>query len=329
MKKIILALMLTGATTAMAQSANKVYTMKVEKNDGTVIEHAVNDVKEITFSEQEVLLAFGDIEAADFSYKGETKEFPVNANIAFTAECSNPNATVTVAGNKVNVTMPYATAIYEKEYTLTLKAADSTLGLADATTTIRQESPVTKESGVAENDRLTASDGNARVKTKDSYKYGTFEWTFSEVNLESGYFTINNWAGDLFYMLRFGADMHQAGAGGFITANDTRKINFGRTDGWDGGWSVVYQFDEGTYPSPADMKKLKVIMEPTDKKVGSYPIISRKVYINDALVCDDSTWGGDIWAASNAPGFNYLFGIEGGTGTITIDSFEYTPYQAQ
>ena len=54
--------------------------------------------------------------------------------------------------------------------------------------------------------------------------------------------------------------------------------------------------------------------------------LSRKVWINDVLVLDNSTNVGDVWQEGcTQAGFNYLFGIESGTGTMTIESFEYKP----
>ena len=44
------------------------------------------------------------------------------------------------------------------------------------------------------------------------------------------------------------------------------------------------------------------------------------------LVLDNSTNVGDVWQEGcTQAGFNYLFGIESGTGTMTIESFEYKP----
>ena len=74
------------------------------------------------------------------------------------------------------------------------------------------------------------------------------------------------------------------------------------------------------------MKKLKVVMAPTGRKLNANPLISRKIYINDLLVCDDSTWGGDVWADSDEPGLYYLFGIENCSGDfIKLESFSFTP----
>ena len=72
-------------------------------------------------------------------------------------------------------------------------------------------------------------------------------------------------------------------------------------------------------------------MEPITRTGGATPFgLSRKVYINDVLVSDEGQNVGDVWASSSTQaGFQYLFGIESGVGSMTIDSFEYIPYAAE
>ena len=82
------------------------------------------------------------------------------------------------------------------------------------------------------------------------------------------------------------------------------------------------------------MKVLKIEIFPTTRTgTEMNQTLSRKVYINDVLVCDNSTNVGDIWqSGSSHEGFQYNFGIGSddehglGNGTMTIDSFEYIPY---
>ena len=75
------------------------------------------------------------------------------------------------------------------------------------------------------------------------------------------------------------------------------------------------------------MKTLRLRIEPTERSGKEQnKAVSRKVWINDQLVLDNSTNVGDVWQeGSTQAGFNYLFGSEAGTGTMTIESFEYKP----
>ena len=208
-----------------------------------------------------------------------------------------------------------------------LKAAVENSPLETQTMTVTQETAVTPESGQLDGNTLTATAGNARVKSKGEYKYGEFIWKFSEVNLESGYFSINNWAGSVYLMLRFGNNDHQLSAGGELTVNG-QKVCFGFDNGWGGLWNDIKQFTDGSYPTDvAELRSLRLRIEPTERSgTQQNKTLSRKVWINDVLVLDNSTNVGDVWQeGSTQAGFNYLFGIESGTGTMTIESFEYKP----
>ena len=117
----------------------------------------------------------------------------------------------------------------------------------------------------------------------------------------------------MYLMLRFGNNDHQLSAGGEVTVNGQR-VCFGFDNGWGGLWNDSKQFIEGSYP--ADVKELRSL------RLRIEPTLSRKVWINDVLVLDNSTNVGDVWQeGSTQAGFNYLFGIESGTGTMTIESF--------
>ncbi len=266
-------------------------------------------------------------EETTFSYNGGERTYYVDSNIDWAVSCDDDNVTATKLDNEsFSLKIGPAKSLSDKTFCITIHDTADGSALKPQTMTVTQQSPVVVESGIFEDNTLTAASGTARLKTRENYKYGIFEWTFSEVNLTTGYFSINNWGRNIYFMLQFGPDKHQIGAGGLVECNSGRKVNFGRTDGWDGGWNVGYQFDQGTYPAPSEMKKLKVVMEPTGRKLNANPLISRKIYINDLLVCDDSTWGGDVWADSDEPGLYYLFGIENCSGDfIKLESFSFTP----
>lgn len=264
-----------------------------------------------------------------FGYAGATKTYYVDANVEWTATSENAYAKVEkVDDESFTVTLPYARSFADQTTQIVLKPVEEDSPLEAKTLSVVQETAVTLESGSLDGNTLTAvGDGNARVKTKGEYKYGEFIWTFSEIRLESGYFSINNWAGSVYLMLRFGNGNHQLGTGGEVTVNG-QPVHFGFDNGWDGRWNDTKQFEEGTYPEDiAEMKTLRLRIEPTERSgTQQNKTLSRKVWINDQLVLDNSTNVGDVWQeGSTQAGFNYLFGIEAGTGTMTIESFEYKP----
>ncbi len=263
-----------------------------------------------------------------FGYAGGTKTYYVDANVDWTVSSDNADAVVEKTGEEsFTVTLPFARAFADKQTAITLQAAAENSPLEAQTMTVTQETAVTPESGQLDGNTLTANAGNARVKSKGEYKYGEFIWNFSEVNLESGYFSVNNWAGAVYLMIQFGNDRHQLSSGGEVTVNG-QKVHFGFDNGWGGRWNDAKQFTAGSYPADVkELRSLRLRIEPT-KRTGTQQnnTLSRKVWINDVLVLDNSTNVGDVWQeGSTQKGFNYLFGIEAGTGTMTIESFEYKP----
>lgn len=315
------------ATAVLSEGARRTATVTIENGFETKSFDVVQDG---------VMLEFGALENPEtdlvFGYTGETKTYSVEANVGWTVTSDNEEAVLTKAddGNSFTVQLPYSKYIYDKETVITISPEDLGLPLDPKTMTVTQEACAAKENDAVQLDGATLTttvSGNARVKTFDTFKYGTFIWTFSDIDLESGYFTVNNWAGACYLMIRFGADTHQLGSGGTVSING-QNVCFGFDNGWGGLWNNTVQFTD--YPSSvSDMKTLRLTMEPINR-AGTYRGISRKVYINDVLVSDEGVNVGDIWASgSTQVGFQYLFGIESGVGTMTIDSFEYIPYTAE
>ncbi len=311
------------ATAVLSEGARRTVTVTVENGFET---------RSFDVVQEGVSLEFGALENPEtdliFGYAGEIRTYSVEANVGWTVTSDNEDAVLTkVDESSFTVQLPYSRYIYDKETVITLSPEDPGLPLDPKTMTVIQGSCVKKENDAVSLVGATLStsvSGNARVSTRDAFKYGTFIWTFSDIDLQSGYFTVNNWAGSCYLMIRFGADTHQLGAGGTANING-QNVCFGFDNGWGGLWNNTVQFSD--YPSSvSEMKTLRLTMEPIDR-AGTYRGISRKVYINDVLVSDEGVNVGDIWApGSTQVGFNYLFGIESGVGTMTIDSFEYIPY---
>lgn len=316
-------------------------------SDPVSIEVAARDIKETTVDAAAFVkteFGFAPTEDTYFSYKGASKTYTVNASAgaAWTLTADSDDVTLSATEGTgtqtVTVTLPYSKYIYEKSYTLTLSAA----GQEAKTLTVKQQSCVDPNQsspvGLTSTDgTLTAENAAAMVKTYDKFKYGTFIIKFSEIDLTSGFFYMNNWEGETYLAIRLGGtgNTNHLSAGGNITLSWGRQVNFGFDNGWGNRWGVTPEFTD--YPAVNDMKVLKIEMFPTTRTgTEMNQTLSRKVYINDVLVCDNSTNVGDIWQnGSSHEGFQYNFGIGSddehglGNGSMTIESFEYIPYSAE
>ena len=323
------------------------------------VENAEGDFRTVIITQEgPVTLKFSDYDqtARTFVYAGETKKFHIDASMLWKVSCSDPDVTIfpsqgTTSGD-IEVTLPYSKYINDKTYTLTLRSDDPDIQMTPATMIITQDSfadPVGSPdlSGFT----LTADNGTAYVKSKDYWKYGTFEWTFSNVNLTSGYFDINNWGADnVVLMIRFGGSSANGTNDNLFSAKinsdsqcliiNGKKVFWSVDNGWESGWNQDFQYT--TDIALGELKTFKLEIKPqTWSGFTQNNVVSRKIWINDVLVfefskdvCPDpernGKWcGGDIWqSGSTHPGLQYQFGIGGtGNGSMTIDSFKYTPYE--
>ena len=313
------------------------------------LEIAARDIKETTIGAEEVPGAgfgFAATEDLTFSYKGAAKTYTVNApaGTAWTLAADSEDVTLEPAsGNgtaQVKVTLPYSKYIYDKDYTLTLSAD----GEENQTLAITQQSCVdlTQSSTVpSENGTLTANGDRAMVKTYDQFKYGTYIWTFSDVDITNGYFMLNNNEGAAYLYIRYnGSDKNLIAAGGTLNIGGI-DVCFGTDNGWNYRGNGTWNFT-GNFPTDnTQLETIKLVMEPTTRAKGSEHadgftgnILLRQVYVNDVLVSERKDIG-DIWQeGSTHPGFQYEFGIacddaSQTNGTMTIESFEYIPYTAE
>ena len=338
-------------------------TLTVTLADGTAatgtisnLTVAARDIKAETitlgdFGYPEFGFAPGGSDLTNFSYKGEQKTYTVCApegtawTLAADSEDVSLSATEGTGMQKVTVTLPYSKYIYNKEYTLTLKAA----GQTDITLTITQNACVSNPVGITTTDgTLTAENSSATVKTYDKFKYGTFVWKFSNVNLTSGYFLINNWEmyngvnSNLF--VRFGDidddktgfvdregkptyPLHVLSADGKYTIGGN-TVHFGFENGWGGNWGYAGFFNAvADCPQTVnEMTTVKLVLEPVDRLGGQNSgwgtkTLKRELYINDKLMITNQEITsngtiryntGDIWqSGSGHPGFQFEFGIAG------------------
>ena len=346
-----------GSDNAVTVTASAVETTNMRS--ATVRIETAEDFRTVTITQEgATVLKFSEADAAarTFAYGGGSKTFHVEASMLWSVSCDDPDVTITpfegTTSGDITVTLPYSKYINDKTYTLTLRSDDPDIPMAEQKLTITQDSfadPVGSPdlSGFT----LTADNGTAYVKSKDYWKYGTFEWTFSNVNLTSGYFDINNWGADnVVLMIRFGGSSANGTNDNLFSAKinsgsqcliiNGKKVFWSVDNGWESGWNQDFQYT--TDIALGELKTFKLEIKPqTWSGFAQNNVVSRKIWINDVLVfefskdvCPDpernGRWcGGDIWqSGSTHPGLQYQFGIAGGAaGSITIDSFEYTPYE--
>ena len=300
-----------------------------------------------------VTLAFTEVDEAarTFNYAGETKKFHIDASMLWKVSCSDPDVIIspsqgTTSGD-IEVTLPYSKYINDKTYTITLESDDETIEMDPATLVITQDSfadPV--NSPMLEGYTLTANNGSAYVKSKDYWKYGTFTWTFSNVNLTSGYFDIDNWGNNgIRLTIRFGGSSANGSLQNAVIADGSLEVQgetlyWGIDTGWGDGWQRQDQYTTEITINSLRTLKLEIAPETRSGMSGIHNnVVSRKIWINDVLVYEQSinnspdgtpghatAWAScDIWqSGSTHPGLQYQFGIgAGGNGSLTIDSFEY------
>ena len=320
------------------------------------LEVAARDIKETTVDAADFVkteFGFAPTEDTYFSYKGYSKTYTVNASAGTTWTISADSDDVSFSEEtgtgtqQVTVYLPYSKYIYEKSYTLTLAAE----GQESKTMKITQQSCVdpnmsTPQGMTTIDGTLTANGAAAMVKTYDKFKYGTFVWTFKNIDLTSGYFFVNNWEGETYLTISVGGNMtyndrnepstNRITAGGNVSLGWT-TTNFGFHDGWnnDSRWGITKGFTD--YPALNEMTTLKLELLPVTVDDPLKQRLQRNVYINGNLVLEDNPKHvGDIWQnGSQHEGFQYNFGIGSddsvgiGNGSMTIESFEYIPYSAE
>ena len=284
-----------------------------------------------------------------FDYKGGAKEIKVNANIDWNVSVSDEYFTASKTEGGIKVEAPMSRWFGKKTFTVTVTPV----------TTIEGVEPVTIDMAIAPASYIDNSDKSAYkinedgsvtltiaeknedpkknqafMKTFDEYKYGNFVWEFCDVKLTEGYFCVNNWNGPFYLMLKYGYNMALLACGGETKDANGHKVGFGFDGGWDNTWNDTKKFTEGTFPTDySQLKSIRLLIKPTQRTGTNQNLtLSRKVWINDVLVLDNSVNVGDIWAANaESCGFFYCPGIQDAVGSLTIKSFEidtdYTKYE--
>ena len=328
---------------ADATSNMRSATVRVENFDG--------DFRTLTITQSgSVTLKFGEYDetARTFGYQGETRTFHVEASMLWKVSCTDPDVVIKpnsgTGSGDIEVTVPYSKYISDKTYDITLESDDESISMEPQTLTIKQDSfgyTALGEGSAIEGNTLTSTGANALIRTNDKFKYGTFEWTFSNVNLDGGFFCIDNTTDGITLRIRFGGTGNSGEnflyGEGSLQIGD-RKVFFGADSGYDNGYNAKSTFTPSITVNELRSLKLEILPDELDNPASGQnqtKRLSRKIWVNGDLVLDNSETrtvgandgvGGDIWqAGSSHQGLEYQFGISGGaTGSMTIESFKYT-----
>ena len=260
---------------------------------------------------------------------GAEKTYKVHANIPWKVSTNRREAVITIVDNETfKVKLPKSIACAPRTLTVTLSPSTEISEVSPKTFSTVWGSPVwsggdgwslDSETGSA---TLTINNAAGRLFSIDKYKYGYFEWTFSNVNISQGDLSIVggkiNTNNEPYLMFSYG-NKNAYTAYGMV--NNPTKIYFGNDNGWLPLYTAIFQ---AGYPTINNLKKIRLMITPYDGKGGNYAKgIRRRIWINDVLVIDD--WnGGDIWQGTH-DGLPYDFGIDSGTGMITCNTFVADP----
>ena len=313
--------------------AGNVYTLGINIDENCAVKKALAFAKEYSESERTCYWRGGT---------ANKKVYEVSSTIDWKVSITDSNeATVTKNddGKSFTVVFPKSKWPVRKKYTVTLEPATAIEGVAPKTMDLFLAS----HSWMAGDSKcfksyddgsvtLTIAEKNedpkkneAFMKTFEEFKYGNFVWEFCDVNLTEGYFCVNNWNGPFYLMLKYGYNMALLACGGETKDANGHKVSFGFDGGWDNTWNDTKKFTEGTFPTDySQLKSIRLLIKPTQRTGTNQNLtLSRKVWINDVLVLDNSVNVGDIWAANaGSCGLFYCSGIQEAVGSLTIKSFE-------
>ena len=254
-----------------------------------------------------------------FSGHGESKVYRVIANIDWKVETDDKWITLRKADqNQFEVTAVASPVFSARKATLRLIPADNTLSVEPVTMEITQGIIFEFNSSayqVLENGaiRMNSTGSNSRAATNKPYKYGTFIWKFSEVNLTSGCLDFNFWPNE------GNVNCHL-----WLGDSFSKFINGGGADGID-TWQPQIKFDM-PYEELNKMHTLKMVYGPDAHNPGK---VRYEIWVNDNKIVDS---GNRVDIYNQVPSLNgtvIYFGFTeqtpAGAGTFVLDSFEIIP----
>ena len=267
----------------------------------------------------------------DIEPGGTTREFEIVTSLSnWEVTCEVPGIEITpiLANNKVTVQIPANHLFTERKIVLKLSPVPAITDMAPAVLELKQASNFTPL-GVPQLYDFNGEDGsvkllkggdgkttNVYLTTKDTYKYGTFTWEVSTIEIASPfYFMVESKcanAANLNLKLLFPENNN----GIAITSGGTlpNGTSF---------WKAKKNFTTYGYDALSGMQTLQMVI-----KKGPSKTLSLEVYLNGTLICTDDTRM-DPWETDNSTeAFSYNFGIYGlqsGTASMRIKSFKFEP----
>ncbi len=285
-----------------------------------------NGIDEVSFevTQEGVQLEFAPIENPAeellFIGNGETKTFAVTSNIEWRVDTQDD----WIKLNKIDelnftVTTTASPLFGPRKGSITLLPVSSALTLPPVTMEITQSInfyfdsssyEILQNGGV----KLLATGASSRVVTLNPYRYGTFIWKFSEVNLSSGLLDFN------FYPNVGNANFHL-----WLGGPNPRLTCGGRAGGQDLWQSPV------TFAMPYDklnaLRTLTVTFAPDKLNEGKSRI---EVWVNEDKIVDSGNRPPVYDLDPSLPGTIIYAGFTNqtpsGAGYCVMDSFEIIPY---
>lgn len=283
------------------------------------------DTREFEVTQDGIVLMFNELSDPDndvlFPGTGGTKSFGVEANIDWKVTCDDPNVVIEKSSDEeFSVTMPIGKYFSTMQTSIRLEPADAALSDIEAQVLNLKQSGIAYAdgSGVTFNEdgsvTLQAVNDKSRVCTNRENRLGTYIWTFSEVNIENAYFDINAWpnAGNLNFHLYVGSTNEMTSGGSTSPDN---------TDFWAPAAAITPAL---TTDDLNAMKTMKLVIKPNESDASKLVI---ELWINDTLVMTANDRINPWTEERTTPGMPYYFGFTGGTGSMTITSFETYPIE--
>ncbi len=294
----------------------------VKRNATVTISNGLSE-SQFEVTQDGIVMEFAPIsnpeEDLSFSGYGEPKLFNVVANIDWKVETDDDWITLRkVDENQFELTTSASPIFSPRKGTVKLVSADNTLSVEPVTMEITQGIifGITSSSyQILENGALkvNSTGSNSRAITNKPYKYGTFIWRFSEVNLTGGCLDFNFWPNE------GNVNCHLWLGGSF-----SKFTNGGGAEGID-TWHPQVNFNM-PYEELNKMHTLKMVYGPDAQNPGK---VRYEIWVNDNKIVDS---GNRIDIYNQVPSLNgtvIYFGFTGqtpnGAGTFVLDSFEIIP----
>lgn len=263
---------------------------------------------------------------------GDTKVFEIVTSLSsWEVTCDVPGIEITPvpADNKVTVKIPANHLFTERKIALKLSPVPAIADMESAVLELKQPSNLTPL-GVPQLYEFNDEDGsvkllkggngtttNVYMTTKDTYKYGTFTWEVSEIDIVSPfYFMVESKCAN-------GSNLNLKLLFPENTNNGIAITSGGTLPNGTSFWKAKKNFAAYGYDDLKDMQTLQMSI-----KKGASKTLVLEIYLNGTLICTDNTridpWDTD--SSTEAFAYNFgIYGLQNGTASMRIKSFKFEP----